>query len=91
MAEQRWGQRKEWGIWRGEDGEDVDIIDGKDWREAKKIIARCEAENGYDGITSIEIRWLDADGCLNGNYDTVWEKKNVYLMMAKRRLEQRDS
>lgn len=82
------GQRKEWGIWRGDA---VEIIDGKDWREAKKIIARCKAENGYDGITSIEIRWLDSEGFLTDNYDEVWDKQDVRLMMAKRRLEQRDS
>ena len=27
-------------------GEDLDFIDGKNWREAKKLIARCKTDNG---------------------------------------------
>lgn len=63
-------------------GEDLDFIDGKNWREAKKLIARCNSDNGIKAdVCYIERRDNDTEEC-----EVLWERINYRKAILKKRL-----
>ena len=65
------------------DDASIDFIEGKDWREAKKLIARCERDNGEsDEVCMISKREVDSL-----EEEILWERKDINyrkLMLQRR-------